>query len=155
MGYASSGGASTANQQIRLESVTGVGRFKGNTTTTGFDYAEYFPNLTKGIIPAGTIVTLDGDKVKPAQDGDFILGTVSETYGVLGNSADFCWQGRELRNEFGGVIKHDVEMVRWGNELSHYDGRVVDAVDIPADATYYSVSVPVENPITLTKARIM
>lgn len=141
-GYSTSGGASAGNQQIRLESITGIGRFKGNTTTTGFDYAEFFPNLTSGIIPVGTIVTLDRDKIKPAGSDDFILGVVSETYGVLGNSADFCWHGRELRNEFGGVIKQDVEMVRFDG----YEGQVSNAKDIPPDATYYTVNVPVENP---------
>lgn len=137
------GSASTANQKIRLESESGVGRFKGNIATGGFDYAEYFPNLNKGVIPNGTIVTLSEDKVKPAQEGDFILGVVSGTSGIIGNSAEFCWHKRHLVDEFGVTITEDKEMVSFGN----YYGLVSECTkDIPNDAKHWIGAVPVENP---------
>jgi hypothetical protein len=146
-GYAVGGDASTANQQIRLESATGVGRFKGNTTTGGFDYAEYFPNLESGIIPDGTIVTLAENKVRPAQEGDFILGTISATAGVIGNSAEFCWEKRYLKDEFGRTLYEPAEFVKWDTESEDYDGLVSECKkDIPEDAEYYTQDIPIQNP---------
>ena len=146
-GYASSGFSSPANQQIRLESIGGVGRFKGNTTTGGFDYAEYFPNLNNGVIPDGTIVTLVNEKVTPAQAGDFILGTVSATAGVIGNAPEFCWSGRFLKDEFGREMKQAADFVRWQGEGGIYDGLVSECdKPIPADATYYNQDIPITSP---------
>lgn len=137
------GSPSTANQQIRLESDGGVGRFKGNITTSGFDYAEYFPNLNKGTISNGTIVTLSEDRVKPAQEGDFILGVVSGTSGIIGNSAEFCWHKRHLVDEFGVTITEDVEVVSFND----YYGLVSEcSKPIPSDAKRWIEATPVENP---------
>lgn len=108
--------AATANQSIRLESNGGVGRFAGGTTTSGFDYAEFFENLNTGTIEAGTVVTLEGDKVRKAEEGEYILGVVSKTYGVLGNSADFAWVSRFLKDDFGGYITEDKEIITVGGE---------------------------------------
>lgn len=142
-GYASSGSASTSNQQIRLESNGGVGRFKGGTSTTGFDYAEYFENLNLGKIEDGTIVTLEGSKIKPARDGDFILGTISATAGVIGNAPDFHWSKRHLTNDFGRVITEPVKMVKFDD----YRGPVSECtIEIPETAVFFTEEVPVENP---------
>jgi len=110
-----------ANQSIRLEANGGVGRFAGGTTTTGFDYAEYLENLNDEIISAGTIVTLEGGKVRKALQGEFILGAVSKTYGVLGNSPDFCWHGRYLKDEYGGYLTQSVECIHDMNEARVQD----------------------------------
>jgi hypothetical protein len=127
MGWGTTVSPSTAYQKIRLESGTGVGRFAGGVTSTGFDYAEYFENHTNGIIPDGTIVTLIGDKIAPAMHGDFILGTISATYGVLGNAPDFAWAKQYLTDEFGRHIMEDVEFFTFdGVEIlvSEYDPTI-------------------------------
>ncbi len=110
-----------ANQSIRLEANGGVGRFAGGTTTTGFDYAEYFENINNETIPAGTIITLEGNKVRKALPGEFILGAVSKTYGVLGNSPDFCWHKRYLKDEYGGYLAQGVECINDMNETRVQD----------------------------------
>ncbi|WP_313955744.1 peptidase G2 autoproteolytic cleavage domain-containing protein, partial [Bacillus pumilus] len=55
-------------------------------------------------IPTGTIVTLKGEKIMPAQSGDYLLGVVSNTAAVVLGEASFDWQGRYLRDRFGALI---------------------------------------------------
>lgn len=146
-GYTPTGAVSAANQKIRLESQTGVGRFKGSTTTGGFDYAEYFPNLNNGVIPDGTIVTLVDEKIRPAQSGDFILGTVSATAGVIGNAPEFCWSNRFLKDEFGRELKQTADFVKWETDGDFYNGLVSECDKvIPETADYYTQEIPVSNP---------
>lgn len=87
-----------------------------NTTVQGSDYAELFSNLEGQEIPAGTLLTLDGDGVRIAQEGDEILGTVSYTHGILGNETSFCWQGRYLKDEFGRYITETI----WDEDVGEY-----------------------------------
>jgi hypothetical protein len=75
-------------QRIRLEASSGVGRFRSGTSTSGFDFAELFENGTGEEIASGLLVTLEGNKVIPANDGDKVIGVVSHTYGFLGNGSD-------------------------------------------------------------------
>src|SRR5690606_15997145 len=110
-------------------------------------YAEYFPNLIDGVIPDGTIVTLVGEKIRPAQAGDVILGTVSATAGVIGDAPEFCWAGRFLKDEFGRELKQGADFVRWQSESDFYDGLVSECdKSVPSDATYYKQDIPIENP---------
>ncbi len=149
-GYEGIGPPSTANQQWRLESQGGTGRFDGGTTTGGFDFAEYFPNLTGGIIPFGTLVSRVGRAVRPAERGEEVVGVVSATAAVIGNASDFCWAGRHIKGEFGEVLTKKMEMVRWMSEdpdIGRYEGPVDEAPNpIPAEALKYEMEMPVENP---------
>lgn len=76
-------------------------------SSSGADYAEYFewldgnPNNEDRI---GRFVTLDGNKIKLAQEGDYILGIVSGQPCVLGN-ADEDWLGRWEHDDFGRFVK--------------------------------------------------
>jgi len=110
LGNASSGAASTANRTIQLASDSGnvaaAGTFSGSTTFA--DYAEMFENLTEGEIPLGTIVALEGDKVRPSKVGDAILGVVSGTALIVAGDSPFTWGGRYLTGEFGEPLYEDV-----------------------------------------------
>jgi len=72
----------------------------GSTGSPATDYAELFENATPGTIPPGTPVTLDGDKVRPAAAGDWLLGIVSAIPSVIGN-APIDWPGRYQRTKWG------------------------------------------------------
>ena len=99
------------------------------------------------MIPDGTIVTLVNEKVTPAQAGDFILGTVSATAGVIGNAPEFCWSGRFLKDEFGREMKQEADFVRWQSNDDVYDGLVSECnKPIPSDATYYNQDIPITSP---------
>ncbi|MEH6972023.1 peptidase G2 autoproteolytic cleavage domain-containing protein [Bacillus sp. JJ675] len=55
-------------------------------------------------MPAGTIVALEGDKIRPAEKGDNLFGVISETAGVVLGEASLHWSGRYVKNEFGGYV---------------------------------------------------
>lgn len=91
-------------------SSAGAGWFAGAVTSTGADYAEYFewldgnPDNEDRI---GLIVTLEGDKIKLANDGDDFIGIISGTAGVLGDNAEHEWKEKFLTDEFGRIIYDD------------------------------------------------
>lgn len=150
-GDGAAGAALTANRRFEVltnGNVTASGSFTGSTVYT--DYAEYFENLQNGEIPLGVLVTLDGRKVRRAQDGDLILGVVSGTALVAAGDSPFYWGGRYLTGEFGEALYEDVQMVRWSNDSSTYDGAVYEAKDlfdtIPDNAVMYTEKHPKQNP---------
>lgn len=86
--------------------------FAGTVSNSGADYAEYFEWLdgnTDNEDRVGFIVTLDGDKIKKANDGDDMLGIISGTMTVLGDDAEWYWHGRYLKDEFGRIQYHYVD----------------------------------------------
>lgn len=78
----------------------------GSYNTSGADYGEFFewldgnPNAEDRI---GYFVTLEGDKIKIANEGDYILGVVSGISGVIGNS-DEHYTHRWKTDEFGRLL---------------------------------------------------
>lgn len=86
--------------------------FAGTVSNSGADYAEYFEWLdgnTDNDDRVGFIVTLEGDKIKKANDGDDMLGIISGTMTVLGDDAEWYWHGRYLKDEFGRIQYHYVD----------------------------------------------
>ena len=83
---------------------------KSEYASTGADYAEYFEWLDGNEDAEdrrGFFVTMDGDKIKKANDGDYILGIVSGQPAVLGNN-DECYMGRYELDEFGCYIEEEI-----------------------------------------------
>ena len=91
---------------------SGNATFAGVVTGTGADYAEYFewadgnPDDEDRV---GSIVTLDGEKIRLANAGDEILGVVSGTAMVLGDNAEWEWRQKYLVDDYGRVITEMVE----------------------------------------------
>ena len=111
--YAHIVGGGTAGAELNIHTVdwNGKGYFKGGTTTTGADYAEYFEWLDgnpSNEDRAGTLVALNGDKIYPANHEDEILGVISGTAAVVGDNPECDWQGRFLTDNYGRPI---VEMI--------------------------------------------
>jgi hypothetical protein len=109
-GDASSGDASTANRKWHIFSTSGNIQIAGTLTSSASfsDFAEFFPNGTKKEQGYGLLQTLDGDAVKPAQEGERVIGVTSATAGVLLNDTPFAWQGRYLKDEWGKPIYEDI-----------------------------------------------
>lgn len=88
-------------------SSAGAGWFAGAVTSAGADYAELFewldgnPNNEDRI---GMVVTLEGDKIRLANNGDDILGVVTGTAGVLGDNAAYEWKDKYLTDDYGRII---------------------------------------------------
>ena len=92
---------------------TGNATFAGTVTSaSGADYAEYFEwkdGNKDSEDRVGYIVTLDGDKIVKAKAGADILGIISGCATVIGDNAEWNWQGRFERDEFGRIIYDQVE----------------------------------------------
>ena len=129
-----SGVASTANRKIELDAANGTVKSTGAITgsSTFSDYAEYFESIDGSKIPTGSLVTLDQGFIRRAKLGDDLLGVVSETAGTVLGESTFYWQGKYLRNEFGGLIYEDVTI----SEIN--DGTGLE--------TLRTISLPKENP---------
>ena len=93
----------------------GNATFAGVVTGTGADYAEYFewsdgnPDNEDRV---GLIVTLEGDKIRPATTSDDVLGVVSATAMVLGDNAEWEWRQKYLYDDYGRPITEMVEEFR-------------------------------------------
>jgi hypothetical protein len=111
MGYVNTTTPSRANRKIELDTLNGTIRASGTIQggQTFSDFAEMFENKEGVEIPVGTIVTLDGDGVRIANDGDDIDGVVSHTAVLLAGDTCFTWQGRYLKDEFGRHVTKVVD----------------------------------------------
>lgn len=116
MGYGTSGSALSANTKIRMGfssgNISAAGTITGSVVFT--DYAEIMPNLVKGVIGAGTLVSLgsDGinhDKVKIADVGDVVIGVISKTALIVAGDTPHEWSGRHMLGEFGEPLFKDIE----------------------------------------------
>ncbi|KAA6476151.1 peptidase G2 autoproteolytic cleavage domain-containing protein [Bacillus swezeyi] len=98
--------ASAANRKVEISAQNGTIKASGSITgsQTFTDYGEYFESLTGEQIPTGTLVTLEGERIRPAEKGDHLLGVISDTAGVILGEASFHWSGRYVKNEFGGYV---------------------------------------------------
>lgn len=91
-------------------SSAGNGWFAGTVTSTGADYAELFEWLdgnTDAEDRIGLVVTLEGDKIRLANDGDDILGIITGTAMVLGDNAMWEWKDKYLTDDYGRIIYDD------------------------------------------------
>ena len=84
-----------------------------NHGALGADYAEYF-EWADGNAAAedrvGFVVALDGEKIRFATADDDILGVISGTAAVLGDTAEWEWCKKYLYDDFGRVITESVEV---------------------------------------------
>lgn len=82
--------------------------------SSGADYAEYFEWLDENINNedrVGYFVTLDGEKIRKANSNDnYILGIVSATPSVIGDSCQDDWQGKYVTDEWGRIQYQNVEV---------------------------------------------
>ena len=104
------GTASSAANAFRVNQY-GKAYCKTNYSSSGADYAEYFEwedlNLYKED-RRGYFVTLDGEKIKIAQPGDYILGVISALPAIIGNG-DEDWMNRYVYDEFGSFVYEEYE----------------------------------------------
>lgn len=120
---------------LSLDRTTGNLAIAGTMSSAGADYAEFFewkdgnPEAEDRV---GYIVSLDGDKLILANEGDYILGVVSGTATVLGDNPEWNWAKRWITDDFGRIQYED--------KVIHHEAKG----DIPAwDET---IKAPVVNP---------
>lgn len=104
------GGGTSDSARANAFSVSfaGVTSINGCYGTSGADYAEYFEwkdGNESYEDRVGLFVTLDKDKIRICNEkDDYILGVVSATPSVLGDSNDTEWSGKYEKDEFGRKI---------------------------------------------------
>ena len=95
------------------------------------DYSEFFEWLDGNPDSedrAGLFVTLEGDKIKVANDFEdwltesgFILGVISANPAIIGDTGELRWADKYITDDFGRIMYHDVivpeEKDRDGNIL--------------------------------------
>lgn len=96
---------------LRNGNVTAAGTYQ----TSGADYSELFEWIDGNINNEdrrGYFVTLDGDKIRIANsEDDYILGIVSATPSVLGDSYfGSNWHGKYLTDIFGTIITETIHV---------------------------------------------
>ena len=109
--------------------VTTAGKVYGlqSYSSSGADYSEYFEWLdgnTENEDRRGYFVTLDGKKIKRVSDiNEYVLGVVSATPSVEGDSQSEVWQGMYLTDVFGEKLTEVVEV----EETTDENGKVTPA----------------------------
>ena len=97
--------------------------------SSGADYSEFFewqdenPNKEDRV---GHFVTLDGEKIKYANNGDYILGIVSGNPAVIGDHPSESWCERYLRDVFGRLQYEDIEVPE--TQEKDKDGNIIRTI---------------------------
>lgn len=101
----------TRSNAYKLDA-NGNGWFEGTVASTGADYAEYFEWLDgnpNGEDRIGRVVTLDGEKIRYANEGDYVLGVISGTALILGDNPGDEWKYKFLKDDYGRFLTETVE----------------------------------------------
>lgn len=94
----------------------GKGSFASTVATNGADYAEHFewldgnPNNEDRI---GYMVTLEGDKIKFANEEDDVIGIISGTAAILGDNAEWEWKQKYVTDEFGRIVYEHIPIYEY------------------------------------------
>jgi hypothetical protein len=112
--FAVGGGSDTDRANILTLSADGNLNIAGSLSNSGADYAEYYewadgnPNNEDR---TGHFVTFaTGSKIRLAQPDDtYVLGIVSATPTVVGNSYKEHWQGKYMRDIYGRILTETIE----------------------------------------------
>lgn len=137
-GYSDKGSPSTANIKVDLNTLKGDLSLAGKLTQNNADIAELFESQNGQAIDLGTIVTLDGDKIRKAQPSDEPIGVISGTAALVANDKTYHHKDRYLQNEYGMTLTKRVQV-----EFITDDGHSeFEWRDIPIDNPEYDASLP-------------
>lgn len=144
-------GTSNRSNAFRI-SYAGQTYMTGTANTSGADYAEFFewqdgnPDAEDRV---GHFVTLDGEHIRYASQGDYILGIVSGNPAVVGNS-DEDYKHRWLKDDFGRLVREylepseelidttdmsegDLEALRHDPDIEEREGAFYRKTEVPTD----------------------
>lgn len=137
-GYSGTGKPSTANIKVDLNTLHGNLNLAGKLTQNNADIAELFESQSGQPIELGTIVTLDGDKIRKAQPNDEPIGVISGTAALVANDKTYHHKDRYLQNEYGMTLTKRVQ-----REFEDIDGNpVFEWRDEPIENPNYNENLP-------------
>ena len=121
-------GSSNASRSNAFRvNLAGVVYNVGGTYTSGADYAEYFESIDGLKYPYGTVVELNGDKIKICETPDNAIGVISVKPTMVGNSDE------GTSDEWVGKYEKDI----WGNYImEEYEYEIQNGVDNEYNPTY-------------------
>jgi hypothetical protein len=119
-----------------------------NWNAGGADYAEYFEwkdGNSSSEDRRGYTVVLDGNQIRKSTSDDAqssILGVVSATPAMVGDSGQLGWQGKHERDEWGSYILEEYTQTEWTvydeerkEKLHSYQtDKIPSDVTVPSDA---------------------
>lgn len=133
-GYAPSGDPLTANIKWQLFSTNGDIRHAGAISSGHVfsDFAELFPNLTGVAQGYGLLQTIDGYGVRPANEGESVIGVTSATAGIILGDAPFSWAHRWLKDEWGAyiyetIVDEEGEEIKVPKENPDWDPKMIQS----------------------------
>ncbi|MDQ0270907.1 peptidase G2 autoproteolytic cleavage domain-containing protein [Cytobacillus purgationiresistens] len=92
---------------VVLQASTGNLYIDGNVFPGGTDFAEMFETVDGKPIHPGYFGTLSGEKVRIANANDkCILGIVSATPAITGDSAELHWENKFVKDKWG-IIQYE------------------------------------------------
>jgi hypothetical protein len=113
----------------------------GTWSGGGADYAEMFEwedGNPDNEDRRGYSVSLVGNKIKIAEEGDEIIGVISGNPSVIGDTAWNKWSEKYLRDDFGSYIMEPHNVLEWtdedGKEHSYEDWNLPEGIVVPDDA---------------------
>ncbi len=101
----------------------GLQSFQGS----GADYAEYFEwedGNPYNEDRRGLFVTVNGEKIRKANFGDFIIGVISSTPTVVGDTASEIWDKMYLKDVFGDYLTEEA----YTEERKDEQGDIIPSV---------------------------
>ena len=110
-----------------------------NWNAGGADYAEYFEwkdGNSSSEDRRGYTVVLDGNQIRKSTSDDAqssILGVVSATPAMVGDTGQMNWQGKHERDEWGSYILEEYTQTEWTEDDGEFKSYQTDK--IPNDAT--------------------
>lgn len=112
---------STAERKYHLHCTSGDLQLAGQLTPghSFTDVAEVFPNLTGQKQGYGLLQTIDGFGVRPAQEGERVIGVTTATAAIVLGDTPFSWQGRWLKDEWGAYIYETIIDEETGEEITY------------------------------------
>ena len=122
----------------------------GSWNGGGADYAEYFEWADGNALNEdrrGISVVLDGDKIRPAVEGESPIGVISARPAMVGDNDMDKWKQKHLRSDFGDYILEEHTVTEWEAEEANEDGELsivtksFESDRIPADETVPSDAV--------------
>lgn len=137
-GYNDKGGPSTSNIKVDIDTLKGNLTLAGKLTQNNADIAELFESQSGEAIDLGTIVTLDGAKIRKAQPNDEPIGVISGTAALVANDKTYHHKDRYLQNEYGMTVTKRVQ-----KEFIDDNGNsVFEWRDIPIENPEYDETLP-------------
>ena len=123
--------------------------FDSSLSQNNYDYAEYFewedgnPSNEDRV---GTSVVLVGEKIRAATSSDDpsqIIGIISATPCVVGDSAALKYHDRYLKDDWGRDVLEEVEMLVWNIGQNEHQPKQTDTFALTkADCLLYTSPSP-------------